>query len=466
LPAKECRRGLQSGRQIGIIAVQDIASTSGRNSFDYQGLKDLGKQIGRPVGTLIAQSPQNDPFYAGAPARLNAAEWFANLWDQIGFGRGIHLRGVHYKIVSQNPPVLMPNGKAYENTNECWHYLGAASKDARHLDLVPANYWVDRKSEAVTHLVEPAEGEIEVADVSGLAWDAPSAMPDLPSLTLERPTVAQPYHVELWCEKTTINEILLTLAQRYGLNVVTGEGELSVTACHNVVERALASQRPVRILCVTDFDPAGQSIPLTIARKIEHLIYRRGLDLDLQVRSVALTREQIVRLDIPPIPLKESERRAEGFTERYGGLAAELDALEALHPGELERILAAEIERYYDPDLESATDDVAADIENDLEDITNSVHAHNEAAIADLAASWAEISASIEAWKDRAETVWHGITRSLSERAPDLDAYDWPAAYEAHEDPDPLFDSTRDYVDQINRYKRAQGKPTARQPRP
>jgi hypothetical protein len=32
--------------------------------------------------------------------------------------------------------------------------------------------------------------------------------------------------------------------------------------------------------------------------------------------------------------------------------------------------------------------------------------------------------------------------------------YDWP-----HEDDDPLFDSTRDYVEQMDRYKQHQGKP-------
>ena len=70
---------------------------------------------------------------------------------------------------------------------------------------------------------------------------------------------------------------------------------------------------------ISDFDPAGQ---LTVARKIEHLIYRCGLDLDIQVRVVALTREQVIECDIPPIPLKETEKRAANFHEQHGGLAA------------------------------------------------------------------------------------------------------------------------------------------------
>ena len=32
--------------------------------YDYEGLKVLAKDLGRPVETLVAQSPQSDPFYA------------------------------------------------------------------------------------------------------------------------------------------------------------------------------------------------------------------------------------------------------------------------------------------------------------------------------------------------------------------------------------------------------------------
>src|SRR6516225_4286825 len=114
-------------------------------------------------------------------------------------------------------------------------------------------------------------------------------------------------------------------------------------------------------------------MPLTVARKIEHQIYQRGLDLDIQVRVVALTKEQVIDYDIPPIPLKETEKRAANFHEQHGGLAAELDALEALHPGELRRILAQEIERHFDPDLAAETE-AAAEFASELEEIIETVH--------------------------------------------------------------------------------------------
>ena len=39
---------------------------------------------------------------------------------------------------------------------------------------------------------------------------------------------------------------------------------------------------------------------------------------------------------------------------------------------------------------------------------------------------------------------------------------EWPEPKEGDEDDDPLFDSARDYLTQIDSYKKFQGKPTSR----
>jgi len=44
--------------------------------------------------------------------------------------------------------------------------------------------------------------------------------------------------------------------------------------------------------------------------------------------------------------------------------------------------------------------------------------------------------------------------------APGLDGHEWPEPADGDEDNDPLYNSTRSYVEQIDRYKRHQGKPT------
>ena len=60
------------------------------------------------------------------------------------------------------------------------------------------------------------------------------------------------------------------------------------------------------------------------------------------------------------------------FEERFGEGMTELDALEALHPGELQRILVTEIERYYDDGLD---DEIANEVEKPEDEIRQTMPA-------------------------------------------------------------------------------------------
>jgi hypothetical protein len=108
----------------------------------------------------------------------------------------------------------MPDGTPYENTLEAWQALIRASNDARYHDLVPAEDFVDRRNdEPLTYLSnecrEPSLGTIGNEPYLEIAS---AQMPSLPRLNLLRPTILQPYHVELWCEKTTVNDVLERVA--------------------------------------------------------------------------------------------------------------------------------------------------------------------------------------------------------------------------------------------------------------
>ena len=130
--------------------------------MDYETIKRLARDSGVRVTDLCALAPGNDPFYTGRPSEVKAARWFADLWHQFGYTRGVHLRRVHYRIVSQDPPVSMPDGTPYENTDRCWVYLCNAGKWARYLDMVDPAAFVDRRNpEAVVNasfLGDPTPG--------------------------------------------------------------------------------------------------------------------------------------------------------------------------------------------------------------------------------------------------------------------------------------------------------------------
>lgn len=43
----------------------------------YEAIKELAEQTGRKIDDLIALACSNDPFFAGTPAHVRDAEWFA-----------------------------------------------------------------------------------------------------------------------------------------------------------------------------------------------------------------------------------------------------------------------------------------------------------------------------------------------------------------------------------------------------
>jgi hypothetical protein len=432
--------------------------------LDYLAIKELAKELGRPASTLYALSTVNDPFYI-VPWRQALAEWFAEEWRRLEIPTGWHYRRIHYVFVSQDgkTAVKMLDRKPYQNTFECWIELCHAARDAIALGLVPQDAFVDhRNAQPIIHLVDPQPASAEIIDADPECWVP--AFPSLPELTFHRPVVPQPYHVEIWAEKTTVNDVLEPLGRQYKFNLVTGVGELSATRCREFVDRAAPSGRPVRILYISDFDPGGASMPVAVAVKIQHEIDKRGLNLDVQLRPIVLTHEQCVEYRLPRTPLKETERRAARFEERFGEGGTELDALEALHPGLLRRIVLREIKRYWNAHHDGQVWERCEQIEDELGEVTSTVHDAYEDEIASLKAEWQKIVAIVKAWEERAKPTWQAIANSLEQECPPVGEVACPE-FAADEDPDPLFDSIRSYLEQIDRYKAHQGKRTQRKPR-
>jgi hypothetical protein len=130
---------------------------------------DLTNQTEVSSKTLYAFSGSNDPFMAGMPSRQTAAEWFSEeLWIGLNIQSGAHVRRVHYRAISQETPITIPSGEPFENTDECWDKLLAASKDSRYLGLTPAEDFVDRRSaEPSTFREEESEDPASISQPGG-----------------------------------------------------------------------------------------------------------------------------------------------------------------------------------------------------------------------------------------------------------------------------------------------------------
>ena len=303
--------------------------------YDYHRLKALARETGQTVKDLLVLAPQNDPFYVGTETDRRQAEWFAEVWRRGGFTSGAHLRRLHYWCVSTEG-LLLDNGRIptagagsifVKRANGATH-LGCGHRCVRTTDP--------------TRGYPRGPGRAQAASRGAGTTSRRST-----SATATASTCA-PSNVSRRCgEKSTVNDVLLPVCRRYYANLVTGEGEMSIASVWQLVERVKTSGKPTRVFYVSDFDPAGQSMPRAVARKVEWLADREGVETEIKLCPVVLTRDQVQEYSLPRTPIKDSERRAATFEEIHGEGAVELDALEALHPGELGKILRGELNRYW-----------------------------------------------------------------------------------------------------------------------
>jgi hypothetical protein len=509
-------------------------------------LKELAKRLRRRLDTLYTLGSTNDPWMVDQDYRSKHAYWIAELFQRLELPSKVHDRQIHYKLVSQKTPVLQIDGTPYLNNPDCYERLCNAIKDARYLELIPARMIIDRRNPEPTINFDSdddvgAEIEIDHGAVARFAFGRDYLVPiyGLPRARLvQEPSFGERYHLEIWIEKSTQNEVLLPLGRKYGINVVTFIGEVSTTRCEELVDRAVANGRPVRILHLTDFDPAGRDMPVSAAVKIDFIAKMSGHDLDIQLEHVALTEEQCIQYQLPRTPIKETESRAASFEAQYGEGATELDALEALHPGVLRQILVEHIERYRDDDdLDDRIEDAVEQYRDQLEQAAALVrdrHAEElaapnrqreairerfaevraaaevaRAAIADPAQSAYDaivqpaqatyeaivtgarrdldsivgeaqegLATFVEQAHDardeiiedardeilameqplvvEAETLIAEINAEFDEVVPDPDGFEWPEPA-ADEWDNPLYDSTRDYVEQVDVYRAHRG---------
>jgi len=432
--------------------------------LNYDAIKALAVRKGVKVTDLIALSRNHDPFFVGTQAQKVNAQWFAKLWQEFGFVDGIHLRRVHYRIVSSKTPIMLPSRKPYENTLSAWDFLNEASAAARYLGLVDFSAFVDRRNPdaVIFSAAEPSEPEISVDDQSFVLQSLPH-FPELPEYSISNYQDQQRFVLELWCEKSTMNDVLEPICQRYRCNFQSGVGELSTIKVHELFERIRLAGRPTRIGYLSDFDPAGQSMPVAVSRKLEWFLRNHnGSPHDVKIFPIALSLDQVRQYRLPRTPIKDTELRKEGFEERFGEGATELDALEAIAPGTLEEIVCEFINRFYDHGLEDRVDSARECLAIDLAEIRQAVIREHTDEIEQLRrehrALQQEFSRKLKLHSQKLNALLESIGDELLVNAPDLTPYPIPEPVEGDESVEPLFDSSRDYFEQLAVYKKFQGR--------
>jgi hypothetical protein len=234
------------------------------------------------------------------------------------------------------------------------------------------------------------------------------------------------------------------------------------------VHRVKAAGKPAVLAYLSDLDPGGQSMPVAAARKIEFLVRTLAADLDIKLTHVLLSREQAIeQYRLPPSPHKPLERRAQAFEERQQvGGSIELDALQALHPGEIERLVRAVFDHYFDPSLAKRTEDAKGELQEALDDAERTVQDEFAEEIAAREEAWTALQEQVRELvkPERAaiEDLFTRYQKRLEEVSPDLDDFPLPEAEVDGDGPWALYDTSRPYLEQIDCYKTFQRKAPTR----
>jgi hypothetical protein len=151
----------------------------------------------------------------------------------------------------------------------------------------------------------------------------------------------QPVRVEVWSEKGTVRGVLAPVLDEYQVGFRVMHGFSGATTVHDVAEDD--DGRDLVALYVGDFDPSG--------------LFMSEVDLPgrldkyggahVEVRRIALTREQVRSLPSFPASDKKKDPRYKWFVANHGTRCWELDAMD---PNDLRDCVEAAIKELIEPE--------------------------------------------------------------------------------------------------------------------
>jgi hypothetical protein len=302
---------------------------------------------GGGLGTWTVLDAKNDPFRCDTPAGHRDGRWLATqAEDKLG-DRTIHLRGFHYAVLGE----IKPNSSSYVNTDAEWNWLqGSAAKAARWLGYVPFDRIRDaRNNEPIVRIHKHEDptpylspGEVELTLPEQLA----------PTIEVEGFVGVQPYKLVLVGEKTSLEEVLAPIAEQYKADLYLPSGEISDTLAYQMARTAAEDGRRMVVFYLSDCDPSGWQMPVSLARKLQALEVLLFEGMEWEVRPICLTPDQVREYGLPYAPMKDTERRADRWLAAMGVQQTEIDAIATLRPDLLDKLVRDAIKPFFDTSLD------------------------------------------------------------------------------------------------------------------
>jgi hypothetical protein len=229
----------------------------------------------------------------------------------------ITVRGVGYKLFTQK---LIPS-----MSRQSMRVVYRLMKDAREEGIIPWEWIVDetRSAERVATWKDPEA--YSRSGANGYRRDFWNQ---------------QPVRVEVWSEKGTVRGVLMPVLSEYQVTFRALHGFNSATQVWDISQDD--DGRDLIALYVGDYDPSGMCMSeQDLPQRLEQY------DGDhVEVRRIALTREQLRDLPSFPAADKVKDTRYKWFVANYGDTCWELDAMD---PRVLRECVEAAIKELIEP---------------------------------------------------------------------------------------------------------------------
>ena len=121
--------------------------------------------------------------------------------------------------------------------------------------------------------------------------------------------------------------------------------------CNRLQQTNKKTGKNINVLYFGDFDPSGEDMD----RHMQQSFATLGLNNTINFQRIAVTKEQIEKFHLPPIPDNQetlakvsNDTRLDKFKEKYGKLyVVELDALLAIVPEEFKSLVQKSVDRFF-----------------------------------------------------------------------------------------------------------------------
>lgn len=148
------------------------------------------------------------------------------------------------------------------------------------------------------------------------------------------------FYCEVWTESRSIAGVIQDDCEELAVSLYPCGGFSSISLAYQAAESINARRdgKPVVILYIGDYDPAGVLIDVALERELrEHL----RDDVEMTFGRLGITAQQIEEYDLPSKPRKDGDRRAQHIAETVEAEAMPARVLRRLLRDEIEKLLPA-----------------------------------------------------------------------------------------------------------------------------